>query len=102
MNFKPTKKKIIIYIGITILWYILIFQLANGVACLCEPCPPSFNFNDCEKVFVFNIIPESNSCNCGCFCPEPTPIKDISFELFTIFSPGLLIYGILSLIEKEK
>lgn len=100
MNFKLTKKKIIVSIGVVILWYILMFVFASISYCNCYPCPSTFKASDCVEFFVFDIIP--NSCSCGCTCPQPTPILSIFFQLFIILFPGLLLYVIWSLIEKKK
>ncbi len=100
MNFKPTKKKFLISIGAVILWYALILVFSGNSLCLCAICPSTFDANGCEKVFVFNILPED--CSCGCSCPESTPLSDIFIQLITILFPGILVYVIWSLIERRN
>jgi len=100
MNFRVTKKKIIVSIGVIILWYILILIFASSVQCLCYPCSVIFDASDCDKVLVVNIIPQS--CGCGCVCPEPTSLSEILMQLITLLFPGILVYLIWSLVEGKN
>ena len=100
MNFKATKKKIVISIGVIVLWYVLMLIFASLFHCSYYPCPSTYKASDCEKVFVFNIIPEF--CGGGCTCSQSTPISEIIIQLITILFPGILVYVVWSLVEKGK
>ena len=100
MNFRATKKKILVSIGVIILWYVVMLMFAGSAQCLCSPCSIIFDASDCDKVLVVNILPQS--CGCGCGCPVSTPLSEILVQLLTLLFPGILAYLILSLLEKEK
>lgn len=100
MNFKPTKWKIIISIGVIIAFYFLLLWFSSKIMIECYPCPATFKASDCEKVFVFDILPSGS--NCGCSCPLPTPISSILTQLLILLFPGILVYLIWSLFKKKK
>ncbi len=97
MNFKLTKLKVIVLVALTIIWYVFIVfsQMSNS---LCKVCELDINNLTCEKVFVFNIIPEV--CQCG--CPYPTSFSKIITDLLTVLAPGIIVYILWSLIQKKE
>lgn len=100
MDFKPAKLKVIVSIVILIVWYALLIWFASFFSCNYYQCPAAFKTSDCEKVFVFNILPEL-SCG-GCVCPKSSSLSEIFTQLIILLSPAILVYLIWSLIEKKK
>ena len=99
MNFRPTKWKILVSITSVIIFYLLLIWYQGTIMYLCYPCPSNFNANQCEDVFVLNLIPKSD---CGCSCPKATPTSSIANDIIVILSPGILLYIIWSLFEDKK
>ncbi|VVB78089.1 Uncharacterised protein [uncultured archaeon] len=100
MKFKPTLLKIVVSLAVVIIWYFLLLWISNLSNCNYSPCPQTFKASDCEKVFVFNLIPKS--CNGGCICPKPTTLFEIFNQLVTLLLPGIIVYLAWSFLQKNK
>jgi hypothetical protein len=91
MNLKPNKKKVIISILITLSWYLFLYIITSPI-CFCMF---SKNAYDCVDYYYLSPI---KGCHCDCWSIEQV-IKNYSIA-FVI--PFVLIYILLSLIEKKK
>lgn len=92
MDFKPKFLKILISILAIIIWYIfLIFYLSsfNGTG-VNLPC------NEHKSINLLNPIEG------GCTSEFSETIKLMIIQLIIIFIPGIIIYILWSLIEKNK
>jgi len=100
MNFKPTILKSTVCIAVIVFWF---FFAQVGTQCLCKMiyCP-EFNINDCPKVLHVELF--SLECKCGnrCSCPDATPIFDIISQIILLITPGIIIYIIWSVFQKNK
>lgn len=100
MNFKPNKNKVKISIIVALVWYLFLFVYFTAICsvsskvCLeyLEPC------DGC----VFKLIPLD--CGVHCYnCPNVIDIFLINLlHLAVVLIPGLLVYGIWSLVEKKR
>ena len=83
--FKPNKKKLIISIIATVIWYAILYMSLPPA--ICSPCPPEISC----PVRVPRIL---NKCDC-CF-----DLSDLTGQiLYAILLPFAVVYAIISLYE---
>jgi len=61
-----------------------------------------FNINNCPKVLNVEIFSFGCHCYNNCSCPVATPILDILIQIILLILPGVIVYVIWSLIQKNK
>ena len=89
MNFKPNKKKVVISIIITLVWAFFLY-ISTSVICSCI-----IRKSDCVDYYYISPI---GRCHCDCW-PLERVIKNY---LIAFVLPFILVYILLSLIEKKK
>lgn len=104
MNFRVTKKKVIVSVIIVILWYLLLSSMRMNVVCgICYEdhlYHETGEYPECDKVFHVDILPVPEGCSCGCL--QATTIKEIVNELLILLFPGILVYVIWSFIQTKE
>lgn len=90
MNFKPTKKKIIYSLAITLAWYFILFIINGGTMCRCAP-------RGFENCIDYNYLsPLQGGCHCGC-----TSLLTVVYLYFlTLILPFCIVYFIMSMKQK--
>ena len=91
---KPNKKKIIISLIITLVWYLTLFYTYS-----------SFKACSCSSGEIINfcidyeyLSPLKGGCHCGC-----TSLQTVVYEyLYALIIPFIIAYVIMSLREKKK
>jgi len=89
MNFKPNKKKVVISLVITLFWYFFLYIIMSPIcSCIIEK-------SDCVDYYYLSPI---GGCHCSCWPIE----RIIKNYLIAFVIPFVLIYTLISLIEKKK
>lgn len=86
MKFKPTLRKTSVSIVILIVWYLLLIFTSIDCRTVSVPCPPGCNGG-------FTILPK---------CCECISFNDNLRDFILVVTPGVLVYVIWSLVQKNK
>jgi len=96
MNFRPTKKKIILSLIISTVFYILFRWFYSGFLCGCalrviEEC--------IEDYYYLSTMP---NCHCGCVSLKEVIFQNILAFIEAFLIPFIFIYFLISVDEKKK
>jgi len=96
MNLKPNKRKLIVSLVVMLAWYFILIIIFNMAVVSCDCMPDGAGFENCTDYEY--LSPLKDLCHCSC-----TPLSRVIFLYFyTLIGPFLIVYLILSMVEKRK